>query len=578
MAFEYTPYRNPYIGTIADLMARGEDAKAKALIDVASAQARAAEAKGQIYGNAISSIGNQIGNIPAQMQANREQAFKADQQARMVRGQQREDAAESLFNAFSSAPNTVGTRFVDAPSTPATLASRNMMLNDDGTMGLRDNPSTPATLASRQMVPTITNTSKRLDVNDVKGLDLWDIEAASRQFAEQGLGVQGQKYLELMRGSNSDMEKHHSSALAVARNDAARILRFTDSQIPSAVDQLVNKYTNNGVFPMQQLEMIKQQIAGIKQLPPQQQLLAYKKLVQAVGDVEPQIVTNTPGSVSRDITTDQVVGSGGPVAVAPSQSSSRNVRITLPDGKTKVITADYVPGKGKSGTYFVDDVDITSLNPQLVETSSNMSMVELALKVFGGDERKALEALQTPLLSTDSFGRPVYVPRLLATEITPKLAPESQSRVNALQKMLGSIDKILAMADDPAVWEDAKKGVGSFGRGYLKSTLSKTLGIGTKNQQMLRDFISGVRANSSFESGGKALTKTELDLIDAFTGNINIDPDVSIQMLRDRRGEYVDALSVYDVKPRSNNATPKTDGNDAFAAYLARQKAIPNAR
>ena len=53
MAFEYTPYRNPYIGTIADLMARGEDAKAKALIDVASAQARAAEAKGQIYGNAI---------------------------------------------------------------------------------------------------------------------------------------------------------------------------------------------------------------------------------------------------------------------------------------------------------------------------------------------------------------------------------------------------------------------------------------------------------------------------------------------------------------------------------------------
>lgn len=60
MAFEYTPYRNPYIGTIADLMARGKDAKAKALIDVASAQARAAEAKGQIYGNAISNIGQGI--------------------------------------------------------------------------------------------------------------------------------------------------------------------------------------------------------------------------------------------------------------------------------------------------------------------------------------------------------------------------------------------------------------------------------------------------------------------------------------------------------------------------------------
>jgi hypothetical protein len=427
-------------------------------------------------------------------------------------------------------------------------------------------------------MPTVTNPYKRLAANDVKGLDLWDIEAASQQFASMGLGVQGQKYLELMRGSNSDMEKHHSSALAVARNDAARILRFTDSQIPSAVDQLVEKYSNNGVFPMQQLEMIKQQIAGIKQLPPQNQLFAYKKLVQAVGDVEPKIITNTPGSVSTDITIDQVVVSGGPVAVAPSQSSSRNVRITLPDGKTKVITADYVPGRGKSGTYFVDDVDITSLNPQLVETPSDMSMIELALDVFGGDKRKALEVLQPPLLSTDSLGRPVYVPRMQATEITPKLAPESQSRVNALQKMLGSIDKILAMADDPEIWEDAKKGVGSFGRGYLKSTLSKTLGIGTKNQQTLRDLISAVRANSSFESGGKALTKTELDLIDAFTGNIDTDPDVSIQMLKDRKGEYEDALSVYNVKSRSNNAMPKPEGNDAYAAYLARTKATPNAR
>ena len=57
MAFEYTPYRNPYIGTIADLMARGEDAKAKALVDVANAQARAAEIRGQAYGGAVQSIG-----------------------------------------------------------------------------------------------------------------------------------------------------------------------------------------------------------------------------------------------------------------------------------------------------------------------------------------------------------------------------------------------------------------------------------------------------------------------------------------------------------------------------------------
>ena len=322
MAFEYTPYRNPYIGTIADLMARGEDAKAKALIDVASAQARAAEAKGQIYGNAISSIGNQIGNIPAQMQANREQAFKADQQARMVRGQQREDAAESLFNAFSSAPNTVGSRFVDAPSTPATLASRNMMLNDDGTMGLRDNPSTPATLASRQMVPTITNTSKRLDVNDVKGLDLWDIEAASRQFAEQGLGVQGQKYLELMRGSNNDMEKHHESALATARADAGRLMQLGDYRsMMSQARELIPKYENNGVFSQRNLNSFKSQLDAIEKMPEANQLMALKQSLMSISGEKPTILNQGVGDIARNAQTGEVIGLGA----APPEPQRRSI-------------------------------------------------------------------------------------------------------------------------------------------------------------------------------------------------------------------------------------------------------------
>jgi hypothetical protein len=106
---------------------------------------------------------------------------------------------------------------------------------------------------------------------------------------------------------------------------------------------------------------------AIKQLPPEKQLLAYKKLAQSVGDVEEKIVTNTPGSVSTDITTNEIVSSGGPVAVTLPQSTAKRVRITLPNGTTTEITADYVPGRGKSGTYFVNDKDITSLNPQLID-------------------------------------------------------------------------------------------------------------------------------------------------------------------------------------------------------------------
>ena len=58
MAFNFQAYRNPYVGTIAELLSRGEDAKAKALIDVANAQAQAAQVRGQAYGGAVEGIGN----------------------------------------------------------------------------------------------------------------------------------------------------------------------------------------------------------------------------------------------------------------------------------------------------------------------------------------------------------------------------------------------------------------------------------------------------------------------------------------------------------------------------------------
>ena len=298
MAFEYTPYRNPYIGTIADLMARGEDAKAKALIDVASAQARAAEAKGQIYGNAISSIGQQIGNIPAQMQANREQAFKADQQARMVRGQQQEDAAEAQYNQMVSSKNELGSRFVDVPSMPATLASRNMMLNDDGTMGLRDNPSRPATLASRQMVPTITNPFKELSVKGVNGLDKWDIEKASQQFASLGLGVQGQKYLELMRGSNDDMDKHHASAMTLVQKSAARALQAGSfDMMLGSTNALMSQLANNKVIGREDLSAFQQQLDGLNALPQDQKEASLRGLLRNISGVPEEEYTLNLGDV-----------------------------------------------------------------------------------------------------------------------------------------------------------------------------------------------------------------------------------------------------------------------------------------
>jgi hypothetical protein len=292
MAFEYTPYRNPYIGTIADLMARGEDAKAKALIDVASAQARAAEAKGQIYGNAISSIGQQIGNIPAQMQANKEQAFKAEQQARMVRGQQREDAAENEFNRMVGSKNESGVK----------LGPMSEPVVTPGVAGTDMEPDTPATqtLPSRAFVPTVTNPFKELSIRGVDGLDKWDIEKASQQFASQGLGVQGQKYLELMRGSNDDMDKHHASAMDLVKKSAARALQAGSfDMMLGSTNALMDQLANNKVIGREDLSAFQQQIDGLNALPQDQKETALRGLLRRIQARVPQTPPAPPRPAPR---------------------------------------------------------------------------------------------------------------------------------------------------------------------------------------------------------------------------------------------------------------------------------------
>ena len=134
------------------------------------------------------------------------------------------------------------------------------------------------------------------------------------------------------------------------------------------------------------------------------------------------------------------------------------------------------------------------------------------------------------------------------------------------------------MTEDPAVWADAKKGIGSFGQGSIQSFLDSAFGIGTENQRQLRNALNSLKSNSSFDQGGKNLTKTELGLIKSFLADMDINPDVAIQRLRSRKKEYVRSLAVFGIDPSSNDAPPKPGGNTSYEAYLARQKANTNGR
>jgi hypothetical protein len=56
--FKYEAFVNPYIGSISELMGKGDQAKAEALLRIGEIQARAAEQRGQAWGNAVQGVGN----------------------------------------------------------------------------------------------------------------------------------------------------------------------------------------------------------------------------------------------------------------------------------------------------------------------------------------------------------------------------------------------------------------------------------------------------------------------------------------------------------------------------------------
>lgn len=91
MPYRYDTPRNDYALSIAELMARRGDIAAQQALATSAAQARAAETRGQIWGNAVQSIGQTVGAIPQQMQQQKDAA-----QDREARGLQMEAARGQL--------------------------------------------------------------------------------------------------------------------------------------------------------------------------------------------------------------------------------------------------------------------------------------------------------------------------------------------------------------------------------------------------------------------------------------------------------------------------------------------------
>jgi len=85
--YRYEPYQNRFAGSIAEMMQRGAEIRARAAMQAADAQAQATASRGQIWGNALANVGQAIASIPAQLQQ-----AKAQQQQLQMRQLELEQA------------------------------------------------------------------------------------------------------------------------------------------------------------------------------------------------------------------------------------------------------------------------------------------------------------------------------------------------------------------------------------------------------------------------------------------------------------------------------------------------------
>jgi hypothetical protein len=246
MPFQYRPYRNQYVGSITDLMGRGRDAEAQALITAANAQAQAAQVSGQAWGGAVQGIGNIVGAIPGQMQAAEDREYLVGQRERLAEAQGREDLeranrdrASAIFaNQVSGVtPSRLGgIPGMAYKETPAPVEGQPV----EGPNSMA--PVQP--LSSRQLGPAQHPYQVKQN-----GAWLFDIEGFHRAAAEAGPGVleQAGPFIDQMSRMNTWRKGVTESAIAEAKQTAIFLSSLSDdSQLLRAAPEAIRMF--EGVF------------------------------------------------------------------------------------------------------------------------------------------------------------------------------------------------------------------------------------------------------------------------------------------------------------------------------------------
>jgi hypothetical protein len=272
MPFQYTPYRNQYVGSMTDLMGRGRDAEAQALITAANAQAQAAQVSGQAWGGALQGIGNTIAAIPGQMQAQQDRD-------RVMEQRERDDQARVL-RAETYAPPTIGSSIL--PGTPSSLES--YAPSEDAVSLYGEGP--PSQPVMRPTLPTSeTYGPGMIDpyrTEDANGSNIFDLEQIMAAFATAGLDPPDMSpYIAI----NQEITGRFDQSLLNARGIARSLLEGPEGAWGQGLLTSLGVFEANGLLPAAMLSSMRAQLQDIESLSPDEKEARLGQLLhQLTGD------------------------------------------------------------------------------------------------------------------------------------------------------------------------------------------------------------------------------------------------------------------------------------------------------
>lgn len=298
-AFRYDQYRNPYVGSISDLLQRPGDIEARRAESVANAQAQSEIARGNAWAGAVSNIGQIASAIPGQI-AQSKRLAQQDEAAGLQIGEQKRAIAQR--DAFSKI--------------------------------IRDTP---------QM--------------DEDGVSLYDVPAVAKQLA--ALGMDPNAAVEHLGKVNDAFRQEKAAKLALVKTGAASIAAAGND--PTLAHHFLDQLEKNGTYSKDQVGQFRDFIdadeTNVAKLT--SYLMGPQKMENAApGSMARNPVTGAvvPGSAVPEKPQRPVVVPPGAIAVAPSGETvatgpakeptpkSYQKSSVLLDGKPTEILLDPTPG------------------------------------------------------------------------------------------------------------------------------------------------------------------------------------------------------------------------------------------